>query len=109
MTMTSEIDEAIAAIEKCAEKSRTVRLSPHRWGQVLRILKFYRLKEDELMRDPAWSWRQDHPASPYYIKDRPEILRHFARYYKDKPEQCIEPPAEVYHDGSGYYIERKER
>lgn len=96
MTMTCEIDEAIVAIEKCAEKSRTVKLSPHRWGQVLRILKFYRLRENDLIHDPIWSWRQDHPVSPFFIKgwsDKPEHQRRLAQYYRDNPERCIEPPA----------------
>lgn len=93
--MTSELNEAIDAIEKVAESKHTVKLSPHRWGQVLRVLKLYRLRENVLIHDPAWDWRHNHPASPYYIKgwsDLPEQRDRMAKYYKKHPELAIEPP-----------------
>jgi hypothetical protein len=69
MTLTCEINEAIDKIEFSIMKRRqTVKLSVHRWEQMLRILKFYRLKEEELMRDPLWDGDQSDPASPYFHK-----------------------------------------
>jgi hypothetical protein len=87
-----ELDEAITAIEECAANGRTPKLSQHRWKQMLRILKFYRLRWDTLSHDPAWNWRQDHPISPYFRQDKD--YSELKQYYKENPTQCIEPPAD---------------
>ena len=91
MTTFSELSEAITTIEKFALKKRpTAGLSPHRWAQVLRILKFARLTWDVFHHHPAWSWRQDCERSPFFIKGR--NTDDLTAYYKAHPELAIEPP-----------------
>ena len=66
-----ELDQAIEAIEAHAAdgKRKTIpKMSQHRWAQILRILKFYRLRWNEFDDDPVWDGPQDHPESPYFIK-----------------------------------------
>jgi hypothetical protein len=101
MTTMRELDEAIDAIEKQVLKryvkgGNAVRLSPHRWAQMLRLLKFARLRWETLHDDPAWDWRTDHPRSPYYIrgKDYTELRQ----YRKENPDfvgRTVEPPPEI--------------
>ena len=94
MTLPCELNEAIDAIEKQALQKHNVKhnalgLTPHRWSQVLRILKFARLRWHSMHADPAWYWREDRELSPYFIKG--EDISHLKRYYRDNPAKAIEP------------------
>lgn len=67
MTLRHELDDAINKIESSVALNRkTVELTPHRWEQMLRILKFYRLKWDEFDNDQIWDGDQKDPNSPYF-------------------------------------------
>jgi hypothetical protein len=83
MTLRPELDEAINEIESVvARKTTTVKLIVHRWEQVLRILKFYRLKWNDLHDDPLWDGDQSQPDSPYYHRGlaQDDLARMHAAY-----------------------------
>lgn len=91
-----EMEEIITAVEKCAAKGGNPKLSQHRWGQALRMLKFYQLRRDTIVNDPAWQWPQNHPISPYYIKgvDYSYLVEH----YRKHPDLRVEPTAKEIED-----------